>query len=61
MPLLSQESQSESTTQTLSFHKDSYTIQFAFLIQIQHIYFHLNQVKTDEDIKQMLYLASCKK
>ena len=40
----------------LSFPNDLYTIRFAFLIWIQHIYFHLNKVKTDEDIKQILYI-----
>ena len=50
--MLSQESQPESITQMLSFPNDSYTIRFAFLIRIQRIYFHLNRVKIDEDIKK---------
>ena len=50
--MLSQESQPESITQILSFPNNLYTIRFVFLIRIQRIYFHLNRVKTDEDIKQ---------
>ena len=59
--MLSQESQPESITQMLSFPNDSYTIRSAFLIRIQRIYFHLNRVKTNEDIKQMLYIEQVAK
>ena len=45
----------------LSFPNDSYTIRSAFLIRIQRIYFHLNRVKTNEDIKQMLYIEQVAK